>query len=141
MIHDTVTINRPISEVFSFVSNGETAPRWRPGVLDATRQSGDGGVGTVYRQGVKGPMGRRIPADYEVTGFEPDRLISFKATAGQFRPHGRIQREPRCGRDAGDDRPRGELAGLRKLMSGAVAKTMKSEVRNVENLKRILESS
>jgi carbon monoxide dehydrogenase subunit G len=111
-------------------------------VLDATRQSGDGGVGTVYRQGVEGPMGRRIPADYEVTGFEPDRLISFKATAGPFRPQGRFQLGP-----AGEGTRvtivlEGELTGLRKLlMSGAVAKTMKSEVRSLENLKRILESS
>jgi uncharacterized protein YndB with AHSA1/START domain len=64
---NTITINRPVPDVFSFVADGTTAPKWRPGVLDVTRESGDGGVGSVYRQGVEGPMGRRIPADYEVT--------------------------------------------------------------------------
>jgi uncharacterized membrane protein len=33
----SVTINRPASEVFAFVADGENAPRWRSGVLDIQR--------------------------------------------------------------------------------------------------------
>jgi uncharacterized protein YndB with AHSA1/START domain len=71
----SVTIDRPVGDVFDFLADGERCVRWRPGVLDIKRTSGEG-VGTRYTQGVKGPMGRRIAADYEVTVFEPG------ATAG-----------------------------------------------------------
>jgi uncharacterized protein YndB with AHSA1/START domain len=138
---NSVTITRPISEVFAFVADGTTAPKWRPGVLDVTRESGDGGVGSVYRQGVKGPMGRRIPADYEVTDLEPDRLIAFKAIAGPFRPTGRFQFEPTDGGTRVTFSLQGELTGIRKLlMGGAASKTMRSEVGTLENLKRLLEA-
>jgi uncharacterized protein YndB with AHSA1/START domain len=62
----TVTISRPPAEVFALVADGTTAPRWRPGVTDVALVSGSG-LGARYRQGVKGPGGRRVAADYEVT--------------------------------------------------------------------------
>jgi hypothetical protein len=31
---NSMTINRPLSEVFSFLLDGSNNPRWRPGVLD-----------------------------------------------------------------------------------------------------------
>jgi hypothetical protein len=43
------------------------------GVLDV-RRTGER-VGAVYAQGVKGPGGRRIAADYEITASEPPRRL------------------------------------------------------------------
>ena len=68
---NSIVINRPRSEVFAFVADHENDKKWRPGVMDMERASGDG-RGAIYRQGVKGPMGRRIPADVEVTAYEPN---------------------------------------------------------------------
>jgi len=136
----SVLIRRPVGEVFAFVADGENAMRWRPGVLDVSRQSGEG-LGAVYRQGVKGPGGRRIAADYEVTAFEPDRRIAFHAIAGPVRPSGEY-------RFAGD--PGGTTVSLaldatltgwkRLLMGRAVQSTMDAEVRNLETLKSLLEA-
>ena len=81
----SVTVERPIDEVFAFLADGENDPRWRSGVLDIERVAGEG-VGARYRQGVKGPMGRRVAADYEVTEFVPPRALGFRATAGPVRP-------------------------------------------------------
>lgn len=58
----SVTIQRPIEQVFAFIADGEQCTKWRSGVLDIKRISGQG-VGTRYAQGVRGPMGRRIAAD------------------------------------------------------------------------------
>jgi uncharacterized protein YndB with AHSA1/START domain len=134
----TVAIARPVDEVFDFVADGEKCTQWRPGVLDIRRESGDG-VGTRYSQGVKGPMGRRIAADYVVTVFEPGRGLEFETVAGPVRPHGRYDLEPAEGTrltfalDA-------ELGGLRGLLMGSqVQRTMDSEVRALDNLKRVLE--
>ena len=140
MAKHSTTISRPIGEVFAFVADGENARQWRPGVLDVARQSGEG-MGAIYRQGVKGPGGRRIAADYEVTAFEPDRRIAFRAIAGPVRPTGEYQFAP-----AGDGTIvsltlDATLTGWKSLVMGrAVQSTMLAEVRNLDTLKAILES-
>jgi len=140
MAKHSTTISRPIGEVFAFVADGENARQWRLGVLDVARQSGDG-LGAIYRQGVKGPGGRRIAADYEVTAFEPDRRIAFRAIAGPVRPTGEYQFAP-----AGDGTIvsltlDATLTGWKSLVMGrAVQSTMSAEVRNLDTLKNILES-
>jgi uncharacterized protein YndB with AHSA1/START domain len=140
MAKHSTTISRPIGEVFAFVADGENARQWRPGVLDVARQSGEG-MGAIYRQGVKGPGGRRIAADYEVTAFEPDRRIAFRAIAGPVRPTGEYEFAP-----AGEGTNvslalEATLTGWKSLVMGrAVQSTMLAEVRNLDTLKKILES-
>jgi uncharacterized protein YndB with AHSA1/START domain len=138
----SVTINRPVADVFAFVVDGEKCKLWRPGVVDIVRATGamDGGVGTRYIQGVKGPMGRRVSADYEITVFEPDQRLEFQTIEGPARPHGRYDFEAADGGTRLTLALDAELTGLRKtVMAGAVQKTMDSEVRTLDNLKRILE--
>lgn len=59
-------IARPPAEVFAFLADGTNNKQWRSGVLDIALKSGRG-RGAVYEQGVKGPFGRRVAADYEIT--------------------------------------------------------------------------
>jgi uncharacterized protein YndB with AHSA1/START domain len=136
----SVTIRKPVEEVFAFVADGEKCPQWRPGVLDIKRVSGDG-VGTRYAQGVKGPMNRRIAADYEITVFEPNRRLEFQTVTGPARPHGRYDFERVEGGTRIAFALDAELTGFRKLlMGGMVQKTMDSEVHTLDNLKRVLET-
>jgi uncharacterized protein YndB with AHSA1/START domain len=138
----SVTINRPVADVFAFVADGEKCKLWRPGVVDIVRATGamDGGVGTRYIQGVKGPMGRRISADYEITVFEPERRLEFQTIEGPARPHGRYDFEAADGGTRLTFALDAELTGLRKtVMAGGVQKTMDAEVRTLDNLKRVLE--
>jgi len=136
----TVTVNRPIEAVFAFVADGEKCPQWRPGVVDIKHVSGEG-VGAKYAQGVSGPMGRRIQADYEVTVFTPNTRLDFQTTTGPARPHGRYDLEPVDGGTRLTFSLDAELTGIRKLlMNSAVQKTMDSEVRTLDNLKRVLEA-
>jgi uncharacterized protein YndB with AHSA1/START domain len=137
-----VLVGRSPAEVFAFLADAENDPAWRPGVLDIARVSGDGpGAGAQYRQGVKGPAGRRIDADVETTAYEPDRLIAFRATAGPVRPEGRYELAPA---DGGGTRVRfalaAELRGLKVAMAPAVRRTMAGEVGHLDNLKRVLEA-
>ena len=82
-----VTIRRPANEVFAFIADGLNGPKWRPGIVDIALVSGSG-VGATYKQGVKGPGGRRIDADYRVTTYEPNSRLAFEAIAGPVRPTG-----------------------------------------------------
>lgn len=135
----SVAINRPIEAVFAYVADGEKCPQWRPGVVDIKHVSGEG-VGSKYSQGVRGPMGRRVQADYEVTVFTPNTRLDFQTTSGPARPHGRYDLESVEGGTRLTFSLDAELSGIRKLlMSSAVQKTMDSEVRTLDNLKRVLE--
>jgi uncharacterized protein YndB with AHSA1/START domain len=134
-----MVIARPIGEVFAFLADAENDPKWRPGVLDIERMSGTG-VGTRYRQGVKGPGGRRLAADIEITEYEPDRAIGFRATSGPVRPEGRYELTAADGATRVRFELRADLGGLKRLMGPMVKKTMESEVGALASLKRVLES-
>src|SRR5262245_43077675 len=83
----TISIRRPVDQVFRFLADGRTATQWRMGVLEISKAGGEG-VGGTWRQVVRGPGGRRVDADYEITALEPDRRIAFRAIAGPVRPEG-----------------------------------------------------
>ena len=135
----SVTINRPVDVVFAFVADGEKSPQWRPGVVDIKHVSGEG-LGSTYAQGVSGPMGRRIQADYKITVYTPNTRLDFQTTTGPARPHGRYDLESVDGGTHLSFSLDAELTGIRKLlMNSAVQKTMDSEVRTLDNLKRVLE--
>jgi len=135
---NTVEIHRPPAEVFAFLADGENDRRWRSGVLDVRHKSGQG-KGAIYEQGVKGPLGRRVPADYEVTAYEPDRLIRFRAIAGPVRPEGSYQLEPVDGGTRVTFALHCSPSGAAKLMAPMVAKTMRLEVAQLDRLRAALE--
>jgi carbon monoxide dehydrogenase subunit G len=136
----SVVIGRPIDTVFSFIADGERCTEWRPGVLDIKRAPGDG-LGARYTQGVKGPMGRRVAADYEVTVFEPPRRLDFQTVTGPARPHGRYDLEPVDGGTRLTFSLDATLGGLQRLLMGSmVQRTMDAEVRMLDNAKRVLEA-
>ena len=132
---NSVIIRRPISEVFAFVADGENAAKWRSEhLLDIAHVSGTG-VGTVYRQGVKGPGGRRIGADYELTAYEPNRRLAFKTIAGPVRPTGEFRFEEADGGTRVTLSLDAALSGIKKLLlGGAVQKSMDAEVKALENI-------
>jgi carbon monoxide dehydrogenase subunit G len=135
----TLTIARPPADVFSFLADAENEREWRPGVLDLKLESGQG-AGAIYHQGVKGPGGRRVTADFEWTTYEPNSALAFRTIAGPVRPRGEFRLEPAGEATRLTFNLETEITGLKKLLMGRmVAKTMNVEVHNIENVKRILE--
>ena len=135
-----VTIHRPAVEVFAFLADGLNGPKWRTGITDIALVSG-AGADAVYKQGVKGPGGRRVDADYRVTAYAPNSRLAFEAIAGPVRPTGEYLLEEVDGGTRLTFALQAELRGIKKvLMGGAVQKTMDSEVEATERLKGLLES-
>jgi uncharacterized membrane protein len=127
----TVAIARPVSDVFAFVADGENGMRWRSGVLDVKRESG---------QGVRGPGGRRISADYKITQYEPGGSLAFEAIAGPVRPTGHYRFESEGTGTRLTFTLDAQVSGLKKLfMGGMVQKTMDGEMSALDTLKRVLE--
>jgi uncharacterized protein YndB with AHSA1/START domain len=137
---NAITIKRSPADVFAYVADGTTATQWRPGVLDIALASGTG-QGARYTQGVKGPGGRRVAADYEITAYEPNRRLAFSAIAGPVRPTGeyRFDEDPEGTRVTFSlNAELGVLKGL--LMGRAVQGSMDAEVASLTRLKQVLEA-
>ena len=132
---DSITIERPIDEVFAFLLDGMNNPLWRSSVIDSQRVAGKP---DTYKQGMKGPTGR-VDGDYEVTEIRPNQLIAMKAIAGMARPTSTFAFEA-----AGDATRvtfslRFEGRGPAKLMEPLVATVMRREIGMLPNLKAHLE--
>jgi uncharacterized protein YndB with AHSA1/START domain len=136
----SIVIQKPVDQVWDFVADGRNATKWRPGVLDVSHLAGQG-LGETWRQGVKGPGGRRIDADYEVTAFEPSSRLAFKTIAGPVRPRGEYRLVPDGAGTQLSFSLEAEISGWKKvLMGGAVQSTMDAEMANLDRLKAVLEA-
>ncbi|MGA7910269.1 MAG: SRPBCC family protein [Candidatus Dormiibacterota bacterium] len=135
-----VTIKRPAADVFSYLADGEKGPEWRSGIIEITKVSGEG-VGSRYKQTVRGPGGRAVAADYTITEFTPNSVLAFQATAGPVRPRGRYELAEVDGSTTVTFSLDADLAGIKKFfMGGMVAKTMTAEVQALDKAKAVLET-
>ncbi len=80
-VEHELEIRRPAGEVFDFLSDHAHLPAWTAGIKRAARTSpGPVGVGTTYRVTAK-MLGRRVRSTYEVTAYEPERLLAGRMTS------------------------------------------------------------
>ncbi len=77
----STVINRPVEEVFAFLSNPENDPKWRSGIEVKKTSEGPIGVGATYRTVVTA-LGRRIEGEIEFTEYEPNRRCATKTKSG-----------------------------------------------------------
>ncbi len=82
-IHETRTINLPLTETWEYVANFATAEEWDPGVKSASLEAGDGGVGTTYDVTATF-AGSEVPLVYEVTEYETEKRIVLEASSTRF---------------------------------------------------------
>ena len=85
-LESSVTINRPVEEVFAFLSNYENDPKWSSATIEGTKTSeGPIGVGTTWRS-VSKVFGRRSESELEYIEYELNRKITIRQTSGPY-PH------------------------------------------------------
>jgi|SRR5215210_1566302 len=73
----TVEVDRPVEEVFAFLSDGENDKRFSPRVLEMKKTTdGPPGVGTVYASTVK-DAGMKTERQFEYTAFDPPNRIRW----------------------------------------------------------------
>lgn len=78
------TVNAPASSVFEFFADASNNPRWQRGMRSCewiTPPPID--VGSKYRQ-TASFLGRPVISTFEVTEFEPDRLIRIETIESSF---------------------------------------------------------
>lgn len=137
--HSTV-IDRPIEDVFKFVTTPEHDAQWKPRVVEADPANREMGVGTTWRQVVKAPLGRAETVD-ECTEYEPPSRFGYRSTSGSipveagytFTPDGHVSRLRYTGTI--------EVSGLLRLMQPLLARTIRKDVAaSLAGLKSLLEA-
>jgi len=79
-IERTITIHCPADEVFAYLCAVEHGPRYMSGQREAHKTStGPMGLGTTFATSGKFP---RRGATCEITEYEPNRRLAWKATSG-----------------------------------------------------------
>jgi carbon monoxide dehydrogenase subunit G len=88
-IDRTVDVDQPAEKVWAFVSDFRTTEQWDPPTQRTTRESGDGGVGTVYRN-ISRFVGRDVEVTYEAVRYEPPHRLELAGRTGSMRLHDTI---------------------------------------------------
>jgi carbon monoxide dehydrogenase subunit G len=133
---NSVVIDRPVSEVFDFISNFENMRKWNYFVVDATNESAPGlGIGTTYRQRRKSDEQR-----YTVTEFETDLRVAVRTLSPALDLQMRFTLEP-YGRDTRLTDEWVLETGLPRWLQSIGAARISSAVRdNLAKLKELLET-
>jgi uncharacterized membrane protein len=137
----STVINRPVEEVFAFLSNPENSPKWSSGSSDVKITSaGPIGVGSTY-QSVRTVLGRRIESENEVTAYEPNRSYATKSKSGPVPMESRVTFE----RVEGGTRVTGTLVGdpggFFKLAEPLLVSMIKRQLEaDLANLKDLMEA-
>jgi uncharacterized membrane protein len=78
----SIVINQPIEDAFGFLSNLENDIKWRSEWVETRNTSGGNlGVGSTFC--LTGEfLGRRVPTNYEVIEYEPNRSAAWKTVSG-----------------------------------------------------------
>jgi carbon monoxide dehydrogenase subunit G len=141
-ITQSVTVNRPVAEVWDFISDFENTTRWSKGVLEARRTSGGPlGVGSTLQTVVRA-FGRRRTASYLVTEYEPDRAFAFEVSSGAMTSRARYSVEPAGAGTRLTASGEAEVTGLYRLLTPLLVRILKRHSQDdLANLKRILEAS
>lgn len=136
---NSVIINQPIEEVFAFFTSPDNDQKWRPHVKEISAENAPG-VGSRIHQVVAGPGGRGIPADIEVTAYEPSSHYAFQVVAGPARPRGEFTFTSSGSGTRVAFTLATELTGVKKLlMSRPVQSSMNGEVDALATAKALLE--
>jgi uncharacterized membrane protein len=136
----TITIARPPDQVFAFFSNHANDRIWRPAVAEIEPVDG-GVVGTRIHQVVKGPGGRGIAADIEVTANEPPSRYAFQVVAGPVRPRGELRFAPSGDGTEVQFSLAADVGGWKRLvLGGPVQKSMDGEMAGLDRAKAAIES-
>jgi uncharacterized protein YndB with AHSA1/START domain len=131
-----VEIDRPVHEVFAYVTDPSKLPEWQTNTLEATpEQPGPLHQGSRVREVHKAPFGKRVRSVVEVARLEPDRAFDLRMVEGPLAVHGDHRFADSNGATRLDVTIHGEAP---RLMTPVLRRQFK---RHFAELKRRLEAS
>ncbi len=137
---NSITIERPVEEVFAYVADVANDPAWHTDVVKGRKVSdGPIGIGSRLQIRIKPFMGVSEGIE-EVVGYEPNRLYQVRAEMGPMRPTLTCRFEPVDGRTRLSRRVEIQTSGPLSLLMTLMRPMMaRRNAGFVANLKRVLE--
>jgi len=133
-------IDRPVKDVFEFVSNPNNMSKWNSAVVSLQQVTpGTVGVGTKFKS-VGEALGRRIEGGMQVTAYEPDSKCGFQLQAGPMQMNLTMTFKPVGTGTKLSLNAQGNPGGIFKLAEGMMTGQVKSLMEgNLARLKSVLE--
>ncbi|MCE9644789.1 MAG: SRPBCC family protein [Chloroflexi bacterium] len=134
-------IDRPVKDVFTFVSNPNNMSKWNSAVVSIEQITpGTVGVGTKFKT-VGEAMGRRLEGELQVQAYEPDSKCGFQLNAGPMQMNLILSLKTVGTGTKISLNVQGNPAGVFKLAEGVMTGQVKSMMEgNFAKLKSVLES-
>lgn len=130
-IKASVIINRPVDEVFAYVTDVKTWPRWESGLLQAEQTSeGPTNVGTTFR-GMNQALAQRMEWTSEVTDYTPSKSWGQKIVSKGWSTEESLTFEPFEGSTKFTLASELEMGGFFKLVAPFVARKMQKQIGNL----------
>ena len=140
-------IERPVEDVFAYVSDPRNEPKWHTQILQVRPIDGgasESGPPRAWSQGsrwvVTARFFGRMESEVEVTAFEPNRRIEFTTRTGPVLPVATCLLEPDDGGTVFTRRTEIPVRGVYRLLKPLIQRdTSRRQGMFVKNLKNILE--
>jgi uncharacterized membrane protein len=137
-VHESIEVQAPKEEVFTYWSNFENFPRFMSNV-EEVRTTGEG----TSHWKVKGPLGKSVEFDAKTTEMDPSRGIGWNSTGGDVQTSGEVRfEEVTEGRTRIDvtmnyaDPPGGKVG---EVVAGAISNPEREMREDLENFARKVE--
>ncbi len=143
-VEHSIVINRPVEQVWNYLTDFENTPSWDIGVLE-TRQTSEGpaGLGTTF-QNIGPFLGRNAVREYRVTEYIPNKKVAVRLTnPDKFIQQAEVAYTFEPAENGTDLTFKGgiEFRGLFKLLQPILLQRAKKDGQgDLENLKRLLET-
>ncbi len=139
-VEASVVINRPVDDVFAYVTDVTNWPQWTGFPEVEQTSEGPVGVGTTFR-GLSEFMGRRDEWTSEVTAYEPSKRVEQKIIWGPMSMEQTLSFDPVEGGTRYTQVGEGETAGVFKVAGPIVNRAMRKQLEgSLAKLKEILEA-
>jgi uncharacterized protein YndB with AHSA1/START domain len=137
----SIVIDRPLEEVFTYVTEAEKIPEWSPVVIDARQiPPGKIEVGTKIVQTVKTVISK-TEVSWEIVAYEPKSLCRYAADSAYFTGEVTFSVEEAGGGTKFTVHDHGSPRGLLRLFEPLIRRAdLNSRHKNLAAIKENLES-
>jgi len=139
-VTESVTIDRPVTEVFDFFTEGRA--RWDESVISEELTSPPPvGVGSTLHTRMRA-VGREVDFDWRVTAYDPGARMAVTSTSGIMATSSDLQFADANGATVVAVRIDAEPTGIMRLAEPMIADSIRSTLStSLARAKRMLESS
>jgi len=141
-LKEEIVIDRPVEEVFAFLTTLENIPKWQSALSSHVISSGPVGVGTRFEESFK-MMGRIVDVVCEIIEYERPQKMSWKSTSSQMIDfESRFLFDPANGRTRVRFEGGSSLKGLWRLVEPLAGGEFRRELKaELEKMKKVVEAA